>query len=279
MKHILTFTLFFAMTSVFIACGKKQETATTTDTGTASRTTVDSAAKPAAAESKPAEISGAALAGQKIFYSTSYGKIKNACASCHTDGQPTTKDARLRTGHTLVGIPSRTSTWNGQLKGDALAKNAYGATLCAVMYQHRGNDLATVMPKADVDALNAYYDAIKNNPDGITTDLKIQWATKPAVHDEDPIDEKAATAAAKAIIKLPGDPNNGKELFTRTCQYCHSMKEKKIGPALKDEMKDATKAAKVIRVGTGAMPFYAKDVLSDQQIADIIAFIQQELGK
>jgi cytochrome c2 len=278
MKHTLYLsTLILAL--AFTACGKKQETATT-DTSSASKTTADTSAKSAASsDSKPAEIAGAALAGQKIFYNTAYGKIKNACSSCHTDGQPTTKDPRIRPGHTLVGITSRTSTWNGQFSGDNLAKNAYGATLCAVMYQHKGDNLATVMPKADIDALNAYYTAIKGNPDGITTNLKIQWVTKPAVHEEDKIDEKAAGAAAKAIIKLPGDPNNGKELFTRTCQYCHSMKEKKVGPSLKDAMKDAMTAAKAVRCGSDAMPFYGKDLLSDQQIADIIAFIQQELGK
>src|SRR5439155_26938263 len=137
----------------------------------------------------------------------------------------------------------------------------------------------TVMPKADIDALNAYYDAIKNNAGGITSTLKIQWVTKPALHEEDKIDEKAAGAAAKAIMRLPGDPINGKELFTRTCQYCHGMKEKKVGPSLKDAMKDATMGAKTVRCGSAAMPFYAKDILTDQQIADVIAFIQQELGK
>jgi mono/diheme cytochrome c family protein len=246
-------------------------------------TTVVKADTPAKATSPSANltatIAGLAADGQKIFYSTRYGKIKDACSSCHTDGQPMTKDTRLRAAHTLVGVTSRTSAWNGQWKGGALAKNAYGATMCAVMYLHKGDDMATVMPKADIDALNAYYDAIKNNAGAMTSNLKIEWVTKPALHEDDAIDDKAANAAAKAIMKLPGDPVVGKDIFTRDCAYCHAAHEKKVGPALDKAMKDPTMGARSIRCGSGAMPFYGKDVLSDQQVADVIASIQQQLGK
>jgi cytochrome c5 len=228
---------------------------------------------------KSAEITGLALVGQKIYYNISYGKIKDACASCHADGQPTTSDTRLRPGHTLVGITSRTSSWNGQFTGDALQKNAYGATMCAVMYQHKGDDMATVMPKADIDALNAYFDAIKNSTGGITHNLKIEWVTKPALHEDDQVDAKAANAAAKAIMRLPGDPDAGKSMFSRTCAYCHGLQEKKVGPALSKALKEPQMGARTVRVGSGAMPFYGKDLLTDQQIADVIAYIQQQLGQ
>ena len=274
-------TLSIASIVIFAAmlggCSKKEETATTnTDTSqaAASKDTSHTAAAGAATL-----MTGAAADGQKIFYSTTYGKIKDACASCHTDGQPATKDTRLRSGHTLAGVTSRPSTWNGQFKGDALQKNAYGATMCAVMYQHKGDDMATVMPKADIDAMNAYLDAIKNAPGAMTSELKIEWVTKPKVTDKDKLDEKAANAAAKAILRLPGDAASGKDIFSHTCAYCHAMHEKKVGPALDKGFEDPTSGARAIRVGSDAMPFHAKDILSDQQIADIIAYIQQELGK
>ena len=108
---------------------------------------------------------------------------------------------------------------------------------------------------------------------------KIEWVTKPALHDGDPIDKKVAEAAAKAILKLPGDPKGGKDIVTNSCNYCHAMKEKKVGPAFAKIMDDPQAAVRSIRVGSGAMPFYGKDILTDQQVADVIAYLQQELGK
>ena len=262
-------------------CGKKDEAAPAKTDSLSKQSAVDTSKQGSSspAANQAASITGLALAGQKIFYNTKYGNIKDACASCHSDGQAATKDTRLRAAHTLVGITSRQSTWNGAFKGDALLKNAYGATMCAVMYQHKGDDIATAIPKADIDALNAYYDAIKNNANSIATNLKIQWITKPAVHEEDKFDVKAANSAAKAIMMLPGDPASGKDPFTHTCAYCHAMKEKQVGPSLSESMKDVQIAVRSVRCGSGAMPFYGKDILTDQQIADVIAYIQEQLGK
>jgi mono/diheme cytochrome c family protein len=274
---VLLFATCLSALAAYYGCSKNEQGAPNIDSG-AKNAVVDSA-KQAPAQSSTSSMSNLALSGQKIFYSTTYGKIKDACASCHVDGEPTTKDTRLRPGHTLVGITRRNSTWNGAFKGEALEKNAYGATMCAVMYEHKGDDLATVIPKSDIEALNAYFDAIKNNPGPITSDLKIAWVTKPAAHEEDKIDEEAATAAAKKIMMLPGDPVAGKDIFTRSCQYCHEMNEKKVGPPMAKEMDDPRAAAKSVRCGSGAMPFYTSDILSDQQIADAIAYVQQQLGK
>jgi mono/diheme cytochrome c family protein len=275
---MLTIAAVAMALALYSGCSKTEQSAPANTDSTSKNAVVDTAKQASSPEPSTA-ITGLALAGQKIFYNTSYGKVKDACAGCHTDDQPTTKDTRLRSGQTLVGVTSRTSTWNGAFKGVDLQKNAYGATMCAVMYQHKGDDLGTAIPKADIDALNAYFDAIKNNSGAMAANLKIAWVTKPALHEEDNIDEQAAKTAAKKIMMLPGDPAAGKALFTNTCQYCHEMNEKKVGPALAKEMDDPQSAAKSVRCGSGAMPFYTNDILSDQQIADIIAYMQQQLGK
>jgi mono/diheme cytochrome c family protein len=57
------------------------------------------------------------------------------------------------------------------------------------------------------------------------------------------------------------------------------MKEKKVGPPMEKAFEDVQIAAQTIRVGSQAMPFYAKDVLTDQQIADVVAYVQEQLGK
>jgi mono/diheme cytochrome c family protein len=275
---VLTIAACAIMFALYSGCSKTEQSVPATADSISKKAGIDTAKSISSPQTSTA-VSGLALAGQKIFYSTSYGKIKDACASCHADGHPATKDTRIRAGHTLVGITSRTSTWNSTFKGDALAKNAGGATMCAVMYQHKGDELATVIPKADIDALNAYFDAIKNNPGAIASNLNIAWVTKPALHEEDNIDVKAATTAAKKIMMLPGDPGAGKAVFTNACQYCHEMNESKVGPAMSKEMDDPRAAAMSVRCGSGAMPFYTSDILSDQQIADVLAYIQQQLEK
>lgn len=276
----LNFLIVLGFAVLLTACSKKEETATV-NSDSVQAAKVDSSHagvdnKPAGAA--PMTLSGPAAYGQKLYYSTSYGKIKVSCSSCHSDGTATTKDDRLRPGHTLAGVVSRTATWNGQFKTADLQKNAYGATMCAVMYMHKGDNMATVMPQADIDGINAYLDAIKSNPGAMTSNIKIQWVTKPAVHEEDKIDQKAADAAAKAIMKLPGDPVAGKTIFDRSCAYCHAMTEKKSGPAMNKAMEDPMQGARAIRCGSDAMPFYAKDILTDEQIANVIAYIQEQIG-
>ena len=56
------------------------------------------------------------------------------------------------------------------------------------------------------------------------------------------------------------------------------MKEKKAGPAMSKAFDTPVMTARDIRCGSAAMPFYGKDVLSDQQIADVVAYIQEQIG-
>ena len=212
-----------------------------------------------------------AAEGQKLYANASLGKIKVSCLSCHA----TKKDNRLRPGHTLAGVTKRTATWAGRYKGDALAKNAYGGMLCADLFMLKAGGLKP----AEVEALNAYLASLETAPGAITKNLTIQWAAKPPLEKDKFIDEKVAKPFVKAILKLPGDPGTGEKLFGRTCANCHDLTTDKIGPALKDVAGDADYAVTAIRFGTGAMAFYAKDILSDQQIADIVAYIQSKTGQ
>ncbi len=283
----LTACVALVAVSVSLLPGCKKETAqtTTTDsskvTTTAGDTSHAMATKIDSAKTTGVVISGKALDGQKIYYNTSLGSKKVSCASCHSDGQPTTSDNRIRAGHTLVGVTSRTSTWNGMFKGADLKKYAYGGALCAAVYDRTNPDgeYTKGLTATQVDALNEYLTAISAGPNAMTSNLTIKWGTKPAFTQNDQLDEAAATAAAKAILRLPGDDKNGAALWARTCQYCHSMTDKKIGPPMNKAMSDVNNGAKTLRSGSDAMPFYGKDILTDQQCADIIAFVQKQLGK
>jgi cytochrome c6 len=74
----------------------------------------------------------------------------------------------------------------------------------------------------------------------------------------------------------------GRELFTKTavpaCAVCHTLADAgasgAVGPVLDELKPDATRVAKALRGGIGAMPSY-QDKLSDAQIAALAAYVAQ----
>jgi mono/diheme cytochrome c family protein len=258
-------------------CAKKEEAAPGKDQNIESK--VDSAlgtpapaaeAAPAAPEAAPA--GDASSAGAKLFTSTSLGKIKSSCASCHSTGG---SDLRIKPGHTLAGVTKRTSTWNGMYKGADLEKNAYGGNLCATLFQNKKGGLSA----AEVTSINEYLKSLETAPGAMTKNLTIAWAAKPTLKADEMIDDKLAKTVLKAIMKTPGDVSAGETVFAKACASCHSFKEKVVGPKFTADIAgDPEIIASGIRFGSNAMPFFAKDKLTDQQVADVVAYIQATAG-
>jgi mono/diheme cytochrome c family protein len=76
-----------------------------------------------------------------------------------------------------------------------------------------------------------------------------------------------------------GDPAKGKEIFASAgCGGCHVFEPAgssgTVGPNLDDSNVSAEQAAEQIRNGGGGMPAFG-DRLSDQEIADVAAFVTQ----
>ena len=260
------------------SCNKTDKPVTTLSDSSKTTSTVQTAQP--APTGTAITMNDKAKQGQLLYYNTSLGKVKVACATCHADGTPKTQSTQIFMGHTLAGVTSRTATWNGMYKGVDLKKYAYGGSLCAAIFQKRA-DIKTVdkaLSADEVDVLNEYLAAISATPGAMTSNLRIQWVGKPTFSD-DPTDPKIAAPAVKAIMKLPGDPKAGETVFGQSCGTCHSIKDKKIGPPMVKAAKDMNFVAQTVRFGSGDMAFYGKDVLSDQQIADAIAYIQSQLGK
>jgi mono/diheme cytochrome c family protein len=280
----LLFTLITIVTLSFTlaSCGKKDEkpeggspeSKVDSALGNSSAAPAPSTAAPEAANAKMEGLSDKAKAGENIFLSASFGKVKSSCAMCHTNGSM--KDSRIRSGHTLAGVTKRTATWNGMFKGADLKKNAYGASLCATLFQEKPGGLKP----EEADALNEYFAALEKTPGAMTKNLTIQWPAQPPLKKDETIDDKIADPFVKAILKLPGDPKSGEGLFARTCAQCHSFKEKTVGPKLNQDIAgEPAMVANTLRFGSSAMVFFAKDVLTDQQVADLCAFVQQSVGK
>jgi mono/diheme cytochrome c family protein len=76
-----------------------------------------------------------------------------------------------------------------------------------------------------------------------------------------------------------GDPAKGKELFASAgCGGCHTFgpagSSGSVGPNLDDSSVSAEDAVTQIKNGGGGMPAFG-DRLSDQEIADVAAFVTQ----
>lgn len=219
-----------------------------------------------------APTGGAGGAGEKLFKSASLGKVKSSCATCHSTGG---SDSRIRAGHTLAGVTKRTSTWNGMFKTADLEKNAYGASLCATLFQAKAGGLKP----DEVASINEYLKSLESAPGAMTKNLTIQWAAKPPLKKDESVDEKVAKPILKAIMKTPGDVKAGEGVFAKSCASCHSFKDKLIGPKFTADIASEPEIiASAIRFGYSAMPFFAKDKLTDQQVADVVAYIQATAG-
>ncbi len=76
-----------------------------------------------------------------------------------------------------------------------------------------------------------------------------------------------------------GDPANGKTLYASAgCGGCHTFSEAgstgTVGPNLDDSNMEFDAAVEQIKNGGGGMPAFG-DRLSDQEIADVAAFVTQ----
>jgi mono/diheme cytochrome c family protein len=93
---------------------------------------------------------------------------------------------------------------------------------------------------------------------------------------------KAKTSLAAPAAKLKGDPAKGKAIFLSAgCGGCHTLKAAgtngKVGPDLDVAKPAFALVAHNVTFGKGAMPPF-KPPLTDQQIADVAAFVVKATG-
>lgn len=186
-----------------------------------------------------------------------------ACATCHTSGAPA---EGILTGASLAGVAARRSFWGG----------------------------------ARVDLLEAINDCRMSFMDARAPwraddeDARAMWAflaSRPG-----PTDPAPFTVEREPGELPPGDPVAGRTAFDLACARCHGRVHDGEGriasfvPRLPDEV-DAAHAdlsaperrriyARKVRLGafahaSGSMPPFSREVLSDEDVAAILAFLGQ----
>ncbi|MBS1552900.1 MAG: c-type cytochrome [Bacteroidetes bacterium] len=251
--QFLLFPVFvFTFAVLFISCSKEQKTAPLTekkaDTLNKTEGSVNSA-------------------GKQLFYMKS--KENNiACADCHGDGS-NSANPLTKYFSDITAADKRTSTYHGKFTGAEVAKNAGGATVCWESYLK----MKTPLTEDQIKSLNEYYSSLKSSSS--VSEMKYETISLP-VKDKAKLKEDQ-----KIVMGLKGDPVKGEADFKNSCAFCHGENStiKKV-PSLFDEFDGNVKSITYnVRFGDGAMPFYKKSVLSDQEIADIAAYILKKNGK
>lgn len=228
--------------------------------------TQDSASKKETKDtSKNLSSSGKNSAGKEIFYMKS--KENNAaCADCHSDG---TNNSNPMTKYfsNIQGANKRTSTYNGKFTGEEVLKNAGGATVCWESYLR----MKTPMTEEDIKALNEYYGSVAaaDSP----TEIKYESIALPVR------DKSKLKGVQKLIMENKGDVAKGQADFNNACGLCHGdeSKIKKVPSILEDFEGNEKSIIYNVRLGDGGMPFFKSQSLTDQDVADISAYIMSKV--
>ena len=113
-----------------------------------------------------------------------------------------------------------------------------------------------------------------------TTPTETAVDTGTPTTDTDDTDTPDPVDRAKVILGLAGDPAAGGPLYSQYCQGCHGSTGMGTnnGPSLLDRLQtiDRAQIVDVLLNGKGRMAAY--DVLSDQQIADLTAYVEDSFG-
>lgn len=207
--------------------------------------------------------------GERHYRDPDFGRTGVACADCHSDADESVViEGVVRAGHSLVGAAGRTSVWNGEFTGADIAATAAGAAKCAHEYQERGESLRAALAPEEAAALLAYFAAISTGAEAKT----LRWETPPRPGQKGFVKE-AFVREMESILRLRGNAERGIELFSAACALCHGDNARGSGPPLRRLRDYADRVPALVRGGSDAMPFFSRDRLSDQDIADLREYI------
>lgn len=260
LRSAILLICFISMLSIITSCGNKTEdNSAKTGEGKGKTETKE----PVKENTSTTQTSP----GKEFFYAKS--KENNiACADCHGDGT-NLKNTLTKYFSNVQGADKRKSVFHGKFSGAEVASNASGASVCWESYMK----MKTPMTPEQIESLNKYYSSLPNpNP---VDEIKYETISLPQN------DKAKLKEAQKKIMALTGDAANGEKKFEEACGLCHGANKtvKKV-PDLFDEFEGNVKSITYnVRFGDGAMPFFNEGVLSNQDVADITAYILKKNGK
>lgn len=200
--------------------------------------------------------------GRRLFNDPGLGENGVSCAHCHAvvEDEARDGDGLLRSGHPLWGAAKRPH-WRGDSRRTAYPRVGPAINVCVQLFQG-----GVPLDVQDTNRLVGYLQSIS------TTKPQPPLQIVPALE-------------ANLMYDRPkyagGDPDRGRTLFFRACSTCHPKGGRGLGPALYGAA--AADVALKIREGNGLlrgarqpgawMPFFGRDRLTDENVADIAAYV------
>ncbi len=200
--------------------------------------------------------------GRQLFHDPGIGKNGVSCADCHATVKDETRrgDGLLRPGHSLFGVAKR-KYWRGDRQRRFHRNVGASMNVCVQIFQ-RGPSLEGQQKHALVAFLKSISKGKKQPPLRIFTALEA---------DLDYNREKYRR----------GHITTGRSLFYRTCHNCHPHAGAGLAPSIIG--KTVAETARAIREGNGMirgarkgsswMPAFGLGRLSNEEVADIAAYV------
>ncbi len=197
------------------------------------------------------------LAGKGYFY-RAWGESGYACIYCHANfDESKLDDGYRRPGHMLWNAYKRPSFYNEAYKGGDETSLARAANTCIVAFLQEKAQMLSDQP---LQALIAYLKSI--SVEEASPPVKITRVDTPP--------------------DMEGEPRRGEKLFAAACVLCH--RERGVVPELNFYADSALVLAKIRGIKRpedargelagkyAPMPFFSAERLSDQEVADILAY-------
>jgi cytochrome c len=216
------------------------------------------------------EERGAELAADPGFSRSTYNAF--ACTTCHAE-RPGGEGTEILPGAPLAGATRRPSYWGGTVLDLHEA-----VSICYRRFMLGG----ALDPSSDeAVALYAYLDALSQSG--------------PAVTDAVPF-----TVPPTAMPPMEGDTTRGATVYQRACSGCHGAPNTRTPPVARaSSIPQDTETEHTAAMGytaeslravfvektrhgnflglAGVMPPFSREVLSDQDVADIVAYLNPQL--
>lgn len=202
-------------------------------------------------------------AGRRLFNDPGLGKNGVACAACHATVKDEAKDGDglLRAGHSLFGV-ARRPFWRGDRERRLHRSLADATDVCVQIFQ--GGE---PLEGADRTNLARYLSTL-----GRAKKRSPALVLQPALEADLDYDRPQYQG---------GDASRGRALFYQACHACHPHGGVGLGPAVAGL--GVAEVAQAVREGNGLirgsrkagawMPAYGQTRLSDDQVADLAAFL------
>ena len=228
----------------------------------------------ASAAQNAEQVKGSATTGRLLYYSPATSRNGLSCAHCHADfDEERRPDGMIRSAHSLYNAARRETFWGQEIDSpDRYVDISSAAVVCVETFMLNPDKL-TASQKL---SLEAYLRVITRRP------------------TLSPLTYTAGADLTGGYVGFEGgDKRRGRRLFFAACHVCHPNGGTGIAPLPIPRGADPAEYARKIREGNGLgavfsgldptayvedsglfMPFFGVDLLANQQIRDIIAYIQ-----